>query len=73
MEYPLSACLCSSAENGLNTRIRFISIENTLDIGHRETLIGICNQRPDKAGVATRKIGRVKFAGYAISDISLTR
>ena len=49
-------------------RIRFISAENRLDIGHRETLIGIRNQRPDKAGVATRKIGRVKFAGYAISD-----
>ena len=48
--------------------IRFISTEHRLDIAHRETLIGIRNQRPDKPGVATRKIGRVKFAGYAISN-----
>lgn len=48
-------------------RIRFISAEHKLDIAHRETVIGIRNQRPDKPSVATRKIGKVKFAGYAVS------
>ena len=50
-------------------RIRFISAENRLDISHRETIIGIRNERPDNAGIAVRKIGRVKFAGYAIDDM----
>lgn len=49
-------------------RLRFISSEHRLDIAHRETIIGIRNQRPDDPTLATRKIGRVKFAGYAISE-----
>lgn len=48
-------------------RLRFISAEQVLDISRRETLIGIRNQRPEQAGLATRNIGRVHFAGYAVS------
>ncbi|MFK8081229.1 MAG: LysR family transcriptional regulator [Granulosicoccus sp.] len=49
-----------------NVRVRFISSEQRLDINHREAVIGIRNQRPDNPNFATRKIGRVSFAGYAI-------
>ncbi len=49
-------------------RLRFISSEQRLDIGHRETIIGIRNQRPADPTLATRKIGRVKFAGYATNE-----
>ena len=46
-------------------RLRFISSEDVLDIGHREAVIGIRNHRPDAIGLAGRKIGRVRFAIYA--------
>ena len=49
-------------------RLRFISTEQALDINHRETIIGIRNKRPVSDTLATRKIGIVKFAGYALSD-----
>lgn len=49
-------------------RLRFISTELALDINHRETIIGIRNKRPVSATLATRKIGNVRFAGYALSD-----
>ena len=69
----MSRALCQRIgeiiEHDEDIRIRFISAEHRLDIAHRETIIGIRNQRPDKTGVATRKIGRVKFAGYAVSNI----
>ncbi len=48
-----------------STRLRFISAEHVLDIAHRETVIGIRNQRPEQNALACRKIGRVQFAGYA--------
>lgn len=47
-------------------RLRFISAEHRLDITHRETIIGIRNERPQSQTLATRKIGQVKFAGYAV-------
>lgn len=49
-------------------RLRFISTELALDINHRETIIGIRNKRPVSGTLATRKIGNVRFAGYAVSD-----
>lgn len=48
-------------------RLRFIAAEHVLDIAHRETVIGLRNQRPEQNGLACRKVGRVQFAGYAIS------
>jgi len=39
-----------------------------VDINHRETIIGIRNKRPVSGTLATRKIGNVRFAGYAVSD-----
>lgn len=57
----------SVLKNNESTRLRFISAEHSLDINRRETIIGIRNQRPEQMGLACRKIGRVQFAGYAIS------
>ncbi len=48
------------------TRLRFISAEHVLDIAHREAVIGIRNQRPAQAGLVCRRVGQVRFAGYAI-------
>ncbi len=63
--------LCQNIETILegngSTRLRFISAEHVLDIAHRETVIGIRNQRPHQNALACRKIGRVQFAGYATS------
>ncbi len=57
----------SILENNPSTCLRFIAAEHSLDISHRETIIGIRNQRPNQAGLASRKIGRVEFAGYAVN------
>ncbi|WP_193367677.1 LysR family transcriptional regulator [Pelagibius marinus] len=53
-------------QDGLGaTRLQFISAEHVLDIAHREAVIGIRNRRPEQRGLACRKIGHVRFAGYA--------
>lgn len=49
-------------------RLRFISSEDVLKIGHREAAIGIRNHRPSEIGLAGRKIGRVRFAVYATDE-----
>lgn len=46
-------------------RLRFIAAEDLLDIGRREALIGIRNQRPDGPGLAGRRVARVRFAVFA--------
>lgn len=48
--------------------LRFISADHKLDIARREALIGIRNHRPEQVGLACRKVGRVRFAGYAIDE-----
>ncbi len=48
-------------------RLRFIAADEVLDIGRREAVIGIRNQRPEDVGLAGRRIGKVQFAGYALS------
>lgn len=48
--------------------LRFIAAEHVLDIAHREAVIGIRNHRPEQLGLAGRRIGRIQFATYAISD-----
>lgn len=45
-------------------RLRFIAADGVLDIGHREAVIGIRNQRPEGGGLAGRKVGKVQFAAY---------
>ncbi len=57
----IEAILCDSP----NTTLRFISTEDILDIGHRETVIGLRNHRPEQAGLAGQRLGAVQFAGYA--------
>ena len=47
--------------------VRFISAEAVLDISRRETTIGIRNNRPTQGNLVCRKLGRVQFAGYAVS------
>ncbi len=49
-------------------RLRFIADDATLNIGHREAVIGIRNQRPDDTRLAGRKIGNVHFAIYALDE-----
>lgn len=51
-----------------NISLRFISADHMLDIARREAVIGIRNHRPEQIGLACRKVGRVRFAGYAVSD-----
>ena len=51
-----------------SVRLRFISSESVLDIGHRETAIGVRNQRPENPNLAGRRIGRVRFAVYAVDE-----
>lgn len=46
-------------------RLRFVSAEATADIGRREALIGVRNARPEAAGLAARRLARVRFAGFA--------
>ncbi|MEO9462505.1 LysR family transcriptional regulator [Shimia sp.] len=48
-----------------DARLRFISVENILDIPRREVVIGIRNKRPVERGLAGRKLSRVEFAPYA--------
>ena len=47
-------------------RLRFIAAGEVLDIARREALIGIRNHRPEGVGLAGRKIGRVRFAVFAL-------
>lgn len=49
-------------------RLRFIAADDVLNIGHREAVIGIRNQRPESVGLAGRKVGKVRFAVYAGAD-----
>ena len=63
--------LCRHVEQIIKTdpiRLRFISAEEVLDIGRREAVIGIRNQRPESVGLAGRKIGQVRFAVYSGAD-----
>lgn len=48
-----------------NAMLRLISATDHMKINHREAIIGIRNQRPDKIGLACRRVGTVTFAGYA--------
>ncbi|WP_424928575.1 LysR family transcriptional regulator [Amaricoccus tamworthensis] len=49
-------------------RVRFISAEHSLNISHREAVIGIRNARPISEGLAGRRLARVEFAPYATKD-----
>ncbi len=65
----MTHALCQKAGeilgNNSAAQLRFISAEHVLDISRRETVIGIRNSRPEQLGLACKKVGRVKFAGYA--------
>ncbi|MBB5515568.1 DNA-binding transcriptional LysR family regulator [Rubricella aquisinus] len=52
--------------------LRFITANERLDIARREAVIGIRNSRPTEAGLAGRRVGRVRFAVYA-TDPGVTR
>lgn len=51
-----------------DTLVRFISTEKILDISHREIVIGIRNSRPTDDSLVCRKLKRVEFAPYAVTD-----
>ena len=46
-------------------RLRFISAEKTMNISHREVVIGFRNRRPVEKALAGRKLNKVEFAPYA--------
>jgi len=50
--------------------LRLISATDHMKINHREAVIGIRNQRPEKIGLACRRVGTIAFAGYA-TDASI--
>lgn len=59
--------LCAHAAQiaGEGVQLRFIAADHRLDIARREAVIGIRNARPQETGLAARKMGQVRFAGYA--------
>ena len=60
--------LCRHASQIVNddsVAVRFVAADHNLDIRHREVVIGIRNRRPETAGLAGRRLGRVDFAVYA--------
>lgn len=66
----MTTLICRHAEALMvhGAAIRFIAADHVMDISHREAVIGIRNQRPTQAGLACRKVGRVRFAGYAVDS-----
>ncbi|MBX2837824.1 MAG: LysR family transcriptional regulator, partial [Gammaproteobacteria bacterium] len=65
MTHMLCEKIKSISKGDEDTRIRFISADETLSISRREATIGIRNQRPKQEHLVCRKTGRVRFAGYA--------
>ncbi|MEP3847933.1 MAG: LysR family transcriptional regulator [Paracoccaceae bacterium] len=63
--HALSQNIHQITEAAPDALLRFISTDEYLNINHRETVIGIRNQRPEQLGLACRKVGTVSFAGYA--------
>jgi len=60
-------CRNASELNVDNTvSLRFIAADEVLDIGRREAVIGVRNRRPQQNGLAARRIGKVRFAVYAL-------
>ncbi|MEM9010264.1 MAG: LysR family transcriptional regulator [Pseudomonadota bacterium] len=60
--------LCQRAAEivrGSAIRLRFIAAEEVLDIGRREAVIGVRNQRPEDTRLAGRRVGRIRFAVFA--------
>ena len=51
-----------------DVRLQFVSTETVLDIAHRETVIGIRNERPSATGLAVRRLRPVEFAPYATAN-----
>lgn len=46
--------------------LRFVSAEQSLDIAHREVVIGFRNQRPTANSLVCRKLASVEFAPYGL-------
>lgn len=51
-------------------RLSLISAEHRLDIGRREAVIGLRNQKPTEPSLAVRKLGNYHFAAYAAPGCS---
>ncbi|MEM5583645.1 LysR family transcriptional regulator [Roseibium sp. AS2] len=62
----LLECLDDITGRPPDIRLRFISAEKTLNIPHREVVIGFRNQRPSGENLAGRKLMQVEFAPYAL-------
>jgi len=51
--------------------LRFIAAEATLDILHREVVIGFRNKRPIEESLVCRKLAPVEFAPYGLAEAPL--
>ncbi len=63
--------LCANAkalQGDLPVLLQFISTDHVLDIGHRETVIGIRNKRPNQTTLAGQAINQIRFATYAVDE-----
>lgn len=62
--------LCRNANDLMpdGIALRFIGVNEVLDIAHREAVIGIRNQRPSQIGLAMRRVLSVQFARYGATD-----
>lgn len=69
--HALSRYISQISSASPDTRLRLISATDHMKISHREAIIGIRNQRPERTGLACRRVGKIAFAGYAI-DQSVT-
>jgi DNA-binding transcriptional LysR family regulator len=56
------------SDHPADIKIRFLSGEDMRDIPHREVVIGFRNRRPTEQNLAGRKLQRVTFAPYAVSE-----
>ena len=52
----------------VDVQLRFVASEAVLSIAHRQAYIGIRNRRPSETGLAGRKLAKVEFAIYAMSE-----
>lgn len=64
--HALSGHISQISRASPDAMLRLMSATDYLRINHREAIIGIRNQRPEKGGLAGRRTGIIHFAGYAV-------
>ncbi|MEO1678515.1 MAG: LysR family transcriptional regulator [Pseudomonadota bacterium] len=52
-------------------RLSFVTTEATLDIAHREVDLGVRNRPAERGNLASRRIGRIRFAPYRAASVAV--